>query len=59
VTSADVDREVETVNTRAGVEELHAELERFREQKQRARQVDRVEVSVPSTSASVRSCFLT
>jgi len=41
---AEADMEVESVNARAGLEKIQAELEQLREQKQRARQVDREEV---------------
>lgn len=41
---AEADKEVESVNARADLEKMQAELEQLREQKQRARQVDREEV---------------
>ena len=49
ITPAEADKEVESVNARAGLEELQSELEQLREQKQRARQVDREEVRVAQT----------
>ena len=54
ITPAEADKEVASVNARAGLEELQSELEQLREQKQRARQVDREEFETLVAAAAER-----